>query len=96
MHHPSDRITHTMAFVRPVVEHWLQREIAQSVERQDTLRSVSRLTVTSLWTAMLDYLMGIFCRSFRITLVFFTSGYEHLKPVFNNFMPFLKLNIITT
>ena len=25
----SDRITHTMAFVTPVVEHWLEREIAQ-------------------------------------------------------------------
>ena len=28
MHHPTDRITHTTAFVRPVVEHWLEREIA--------------------------------------------------------------------
>ena len=31
MHHPTDRITHTMAFVTPVVEHWLEREIAQWV-----------------------------------------------------------------
>ena len=23
MHHPTDRITHTTAFVTPVVEHWL-------------------------------------------------------------------------
>ena len=23
MHHPTDRIVHTMAFVIPVVEHWL-------------------------------------------------------------------------
>ena len=29
MHHPTDRIRHTMAFVTPVVEHWLEREIAQ-------------------------------------------------------------------
>ena len=29
MHHPTDRITHTTAFVTPVVEHWLVREIAQ-------------------------------------------------------------------
>ena len=28
---PSDRITHTTAFVTPVVEHWLEREIAQCV-----------------------------------------------------------------
>ena len=29
MHHPTDRITHTTAFVTPVVEHWMEREIAQ-------------------------------------------------------------------
>ena len=26
MHHPTDRITHTTAFVTPVVEYWLERE----------------------------------------------------------------------
>ena len=26
MHHPTDRITHTMAFVTPVCEHWLERD----------------------------------------------------------------------
>ena len=31
MHHPTDRITHTTAFVTPVVEHWLEREITQWV-----------------------------------------------------------------
>ena len=31
MHHPTDRIIHTAAFVKPVVEHWLEREIAQWV-----------------------------------------------------------------
>ena len=31
MHHPTDRITHTTPFVTPVVEHWLEREIAQWV-----------------------------------------------------------------
>ena len=29
MHHPTDRITQTTAFVTPVVDHWLEREIAQ-------------------------------------------------------------------
>ena len=29
MHHPTDRIAHITAFVTPVVEHWLEREIAQ-------------------------------------------------------------------
>ena len=27
MHDPTDRITHTTAFVTPVVEHWMKREI---------------------------------------------------------------------
>ena len=31
MHHPIDMIAHTTAFVAPVVEHWLEREIAQWV-----------------------------------------------------------------
>ena len=31
MHHLTDRITHTTAFVTPVVEHQLEREIAQWV-----------------------------------------------------------------
>ena len=31
MHHPTDRMAHTTAFVTPVVEHWLEREIAQWV-----------------------------------------------------------------
>ena len=32
MHHPTDRIAHTTAFVTPVVEYWLEREIAQWVK----------------------------------------------------------------
>ena len=28
-HHPTDRIAHTTAFVTPVVEHWLERAVAQ-------------------------------------------------------------------
>ena len=31
MHHRTDRIAHTTTFVTPVVEHWLEREIAQWV-----------------------------------------------------------------
>ena len=41
MHHPTDRIAHTTDFVIPVVEHWLEREIAQWVlpmkDRSDDL-----------------------------------------------------------
>ena len=34
MHHPTDKITHTTAFGTPVVEHWLEREIARERERE--------------------------------------------------------------
>ena len=41
MHHPTDRIIHTKAFVTPVVEHWLEREIAQCVHHELHLAPVS-------------------------------------------------------
>ena len=34
MHHPTDRIAHTTAFVTPVVEHWLEWEIASTTRCQ--------------------------------------------------------------
>ena len=40
MHHPTDRITHTTAFVTTVVEHWLEREIAQWVHPMNFLKCV--------------------------------------------------------
>ena len=33
MHHPTDRITHTTAFVTPVMEHWLERTELERGER---------------------------------------------------------------
>ena len=61
MHHPTDRITHTTAFVTPVVEHWLEREIAQWVhpmkdrsddpshhERQQKLSQITKLIQSTL------------------------------------------------
>ena len=33
MHHPTERAIHIMIFVTPVVEHWLEREIAQWVHQ---------------------------------------------------------------
>ena len=38
MHHPTDRIAHTTAFVTSVVEHWLEREIAQWVHHEGSIR----------------------------------------------------------
>ena len=38
MHHPTDRIAHTTAFVKPVMEHLLEREIAQWVHHEGSIR----------------------------------------------------------
>ena len=32
-----DRITHTTAFVTPVVEHWLEQEIAQWIHHEGSI-----------------------------------------------------------
>ena len=37
MHHPTDRITHTNAFVTPVAEHWFERNIAQWVHHEGSI-----------------------------------------------------------
>ena len=40
MHHPRDRITHTTGFVTPVVDHWLEREIAQWVHHVGSIHEL--------------------------------------------------------
>ena len=47
MHHPTDRITHTTAFVTPVVEHWLEREIAQWGKKEG-IKEMCYLTTVDL------------------------------------------------
>ena len=37
MHNSIDRIEHTMAFVTPVVEHWVEREIAQWIHHEGSI-----------------------------------------------------------
>ena len=73
MHHPTDRITHTTAFVTPVVEHWLEREIAQWVhpmkdrsddpshhERTLHLWATSR-SHTVEWQLILYLYLAVYC-----------------------------------
>ena len=67
MHHPTDRIAHTTAVVTPVVEHWLEREIAQWVhpmkDRSDdpshheqTLLPRSYILLLSTWDLIFIWL----------------------------------------
>ena len=63
MHNPINRIAHTTAFVTPVVEHWLEREIAQwdgfkaardgslnQIWKQPTMKEYILITVIWRWT----------------------------------------------
>ena len=51
-HHPTDRIAHTTAFVIPVVEHWLEREIVQWVHpMKDRSEDPSNALTTELHLA---------------------------------------------
>ena len=47
MHHPKDRIAHTMAFVTPVVEHWLEQEIVNVQIHSQLLQHVSSMGKSS-------------------------------------------------
>ena len=52
MHHPTDRITDTTAFVAPVVEHWLEREVAQWVHYEGSIRRpIANALTTELYLA---------------------------------------------
>ena len=52
MHHPTDRIAHTTAFVTPVVEHWLERENAQWVHHEGSIRRLIAPWVNALTTEL--------------------------------------------
>ena len=69
MHHPTDRIAHTTAFVTPVVEHCLEREIAQWVhslkDRSDdpshherTLLPRSYISLSMAWGELRTFLQA--------------------------------------
>ena len=51
MHHPTDRIAHTTAFVTPVVNHWLEPVFELSILRVmiliDHSQNIIRITETS-------------------------------------------------
>ena len=59
MHHPIDRIAHTTAFVTPVMEHWLERELAQWVhpmkDRSDDPSHHERTLLPQSYISLLTY-----------------------------------------
>ena len=50
MHHPTDRIIHTTAFVTPVVEHWLREIERRKDENTATLKYNDQFSVQKLVT----------------------------------------------
>ena len=53
MYHPTDRLTHTTTFfVTPVVLHWLDREIAQWVHHEGSIRRPIALRANALTTEL--------------------------------------------
>ena len=77
MHHPTDRITHTTAFVTPVVEHWLEREIAQWVHlMKDRSNDPSHHERTLLPAKQRITPTGIVIteRQFQVGPIYYTEG----------------------
>ena len=56
MHHPTDRITHTTNFATPVMKHWLERETAQRVHHEGSIRRPIAPRVNTLNTLREDAL----------------------------------------
>ena len=46
MHNPTDRIAHTTVFVTPVVERWLDLEIAQWVHHEQLIHPMTHRTMS--------------------------------------------------
>ena len=69
MHFSIDRTVHTTAFVKPVVDHWLERKIAQTAagstekDRSDDrpLQRRARYRLRNCMSAMLDVTEGVLC-----------------------------------
>ena len=53
MHHPTDRITHTKAFVTPVVEHWLERELMN-------WKRITHFSIVGLFVFLVLFFVGFF------------------------------------
>ena len=49
MHHYTDRIAHTTAFVTPVVEHWLERETKDRSKMQHQVTTGTGSTSITKW-----------------------------------------------
>ena len=71
MHHPTDRIIHTTAFVTPVVEHWLEREPSEILVLMKLVNIRTRFLVfTVLLSLFLFCLFACFCIVYLFLFIF--------------------------
>ena len=62
MHHPTDRIAHTTAFVKPVVEHWLRiHDVSCVIILRNSNSMYKDLTIQPRWSNMTSTLLLFFC-----------------------------------
>ena len=91
MHHPTDRIAHTTAFVTPVVEHWLEREIAQWVhpmkDRSDDRSHHERTLLPRIYISLPGQIMYIFIYVTIIRLYIYISITVLLSQCRNRCIP---------
>ena len=87
MHHPTDRIAYNTAFVTPVVDHWLEREIAQWVhptkDRSDdpshdelTLLPRSYISLRSQYLTALGLEINLYL-NFQFVYLFILFYFKH-------------------
>ena len=92
MHHPTDRIAHTTAFVTPVVQHWLEREITQWIHpmkyRSDNPSHHERTLLPRSYISLQHCLKSLICLffeylpNFKFTNVFYVFFNISLVTIF--------------
>ena len=91
MHHPTDRIAHTTAFVTPVVDHWLEREIAQWVhpmeDRSDDPSHHERTLLQRSYISLLNA-MNAYYVSVLLTLCIRITNF--VTYIYNKMLGFLR------
>ena len=87
MHHPTDRITHTTAFVTPVVEHWLEREIAQWVhsmkDRSDDPSRHERTLLSRRYISLPPFIQLETVNFLRTNNIDFIDDWSAISPDLN-------------
>ena len=74
MHHPTDRIAHTTAFVTPVMENWLEREIGQWVHHEGRSDDPLHHELTLLPRSYISLLLRQSCYRIQYNKILFKIG----------------------